>query len=97
MSFYVIKIVSTKLHYNYDYKYCFDHSLVLNQLFEYYVKNYDKITKISETTGLLLYWAYQKGILDENYLSEDAIKLMTICFFIGLGIGITNVISTFQK
>ena len=48
-------------------------------------------------TGLLLYWAYQKGILDEEYLSEDAIKLMAICFFIGLGIGITNVISTFQK
>jgi hypothetical protein len=41
---------------------------------------------------LVLYWAYQKDLL-EHVIPEEALKLLVICNFINFGYSVENIIN----
>lgn len=53
--------------------------------------------KISETCGIFLYWAYQKKLLNTDFIPESALKLIVIFFYFSVGYGLPNIIATYIK
>ena len=68
----------------------FDSWHLIDKLFEYYCTYYAKLF-FSETASLVLYWAYQKDLINED-LGEHAIKLLVICNFINFSYGVPNIV-----
>ena len=91
---------SGKTLYDHQAPYCLDEELSLVPFYHFYAKNYQKDYSFEETTSYLLYWAYQKGLLEsENatYLCEWSIKLIVIYYYLTLGKGIPNIIDAYKK
>jgi len=95
MVFYKIRKIRTdrNLHKHID---MLDPKCLITRLYDYYERYYKKLY-FRETTGFILYWAYQKGLLYENYLSEEIIKMITICNFINFGYGVKNIVLSYSK
>lgn len=74
-----------------------DSSIILDPLLNHYVLNYDSEVGILETISLVFYWAHQKDLLHDDYVSADILKLLLICFFCTLSIGITNIVFNFAE
>lgn len=74
----------------------FDQELSLNPLFEFYEANYERSCRFGETCGVLLYWAYQKRLLNSDYLTESALKMIVI-FFYFITEEVPNIITYFCK
>jgi hypothetical protein len=45
-----------------------DVDLSIDPLFKFYMKYENDLLKISETCGIFLYWAYQKKLLNSDYI-----------------------------
>jgi hypothetical protein len=63
---------------------------LIDKLYQYYSRYYRRLF-FEETSILVLYWAYQKELINED-LSEHVIKLIVICNFINFGYGFPNVV-----
>lgn len=46
-----------------------DADLSLAPLYKFYSESYGGEMRFDETCGILIYWAYQKGLLKPGYLS----------------------------
>lgn len=42
-----------------------------------------------------MYWAYQKRLLNHDFLTESALKLIVIYFYFSVGYGLPNIITTY--
>ena len=89
MAFYNIRCLRTQpsLHRNPG---MLDSKYLVNKLYEYYDHFYHQLY-FRETMTLILYWAYQKDLLD-HVISEEALKLIVICIFINFGYGVNNIV-----
>lgn len=76
---------------------CLDKDLCLNPLFEFYSKKKIGDIKFDETCGCMLYWAHQKGLLDEGYFDENSLKMIVLYFFLSMGFGLPNVIIPYKN
>jgi type IV secretory pathway TrbL component len=50
-----------------------------------------------EIGSLMLFWAYKKQFLSQDWLNESTMKLLIIAMFLGLGYGVQNVIRKYQQ
>jgi hypothetical protein len=69
-----------------------DAKLLADRLVHFYEHFYHKLY-FRETVSLVLYWAYQKDLL-EVVISAEALKLVVICIFVNFGYGVKNILDS---
>lgn len=86
--------VNTEDHVYVD---CLDKDILVDRLFNFYKIAYRKF-HFEEVAVFVMYWAYIRRFLNEDYISPSAMKMLIICLFLNnFGYGIENVLESFQK
>lgn len=75
---------------------CLDKDILVDRLWSFYKTTYKKLL-FEEVSVFILYWAYVKKFLNEEYLSPSAVKMMIICLFLDSGYGVDNVLNSWKK